>query len=104
MINELTEEEYLATMESGMLDVTENNEADIDIWPYAQLLSKEGLINQYVIENTLVEKVYKSKDGLYDHVLLPTLKTNRFVVLVVSKGLKQIKGYYQLNLDELYGV
>lgn len=102
MIEQLTEEEYLATMKSGMTDITESDEAVVDIWPYAQLLSKKGLINLYVVDNSLVEKVYESKDGSYHHVLLPTSNSNRFIVIVVLKGLKQIKGYYQLNLNELY--
>jgi hypothetical protein len=102
MIEQLTEKEYLATMKSGMTDITESDKAVVDIWPYAQLLSNEGLINRYVVDNTLVEKVYESKDGSYHHVLLPTSNSNRFVVIVVLTDLKQIKGYYQLNLDELY--
>ena len=65
-------------------------------------LVRQHIILPYVFENNLVEKVYRSKDGKYDHVLLPTEKNNCFVVLVVDINSKTVLGYHLLDLNKLY--
>ncbi len=104
MINELSQEAYLSTMSKGMIDVTENAEPVMDIWPYVRLLHTQGLIPVYVIEHTLVEKVYRSKDGRYDHVLLPDFNKNIFFVILMDNFENFILGHYRLNLNCEYGL
>ena len=102
MTQEINQSEYNSTMTSGMSDVTETAEPVADIWPYVDMLSNEGNVSTYVLDNSLVEKVYRSKDGKYDHVLLPTVKQNYFVVLVIDRKAKAIKGHHLLDLNKLY--
>jgi len=50
----------------------------------------------------LVEKVYRSWDGSYDHVLLPTAEENYFVVLIIDIKENATKVHYLLDLIILY--
>lgn len=102
MTKEINQVEYNSTMTSGMTDVTETAEPVVDVWPYVEMLTSEGIVSNYVLENSLVEKVYRSKDSKYDHVLLPTAKENYFIVLVVDIKAKAIIGHHQLDLNKLY--
>lgn len=89
-------------MIGGMTDVTETAEPVVDVWPYVEMLSTEGVVSNYVLENSLVEKVYRSKDSKYDHVLLPTANENYFVVLVIDIKAKAIIGHHLLDLNKVY--
>lgn len=102
MTNAISQLEYKNTMIGGMTDVTETAEPVVDIWPYVELLSNDGVVSDYVLKNRLVEKVYRNKDGKYDHVLLPTAKDNYFVVLVIDIKEKATKGHHLLDLNILY--
>jgi hypothetical protein len=102
MTKEINQVEYNNTLTGGMTDVTQTAEPVVDVWPYVELLSKEGIVSNYVLENSLVEKVYRSKDSKYDHVLLPTAKENNFLVLVIDIEAKAIMGHHQLDLNKLY--
>lgn len=102
MTKEINQVEYNRTMTGGMTDVTETAEPVVDVWPYVEMLSNEGIVSDYVLENFLVEKVYRSNDGKYDHVLLPTAKDNHFVVLAIDIKAKSIIGHHLLNLNKLY--
>lgn len=104
MINELNQEAYVSTMSNGMVDVTESAEPVLDIWPYARMLHAEGLIPAYVIEHSLVEKVYRSKDGRYDHVLLPDSNKNIFFVILIDNFESSVMGHFKLDLNRAYGI
>jgi hypothetical protein len=104
MIEQLTEEAYLSTMQSGMENVTEDVLPVMDIWPELVPLIESGVVDSYVADKELVEYVYRSKDGKYDHVILPTSKKNNFVVVIVEITGKKIKGYFKLDIGELYGI
>ena len=71
MTNELTESEYGETMNGKMQDITETAEPVVDIWPYVELLVSAEVVLHYVFDKTLVESVYRSQDGVFDHILLP---------------------------------
>ena len=102
MTKEITQKEYESTMKSGMQDITETAEPAVDIWAYVEILVKQGIVSKYVLENFLVEKVYRSKDNKYNHVLLPTATENYFIVLVANIVAKDIEGHYLLDLNNLY--
>lgn len=104
MTIQLTKDEYLGTMGTKMVDVTDTAEPAVDIWPYIQQLTKDKLVLEYFYENNLVEKVYKNDTGTFDHVLIPTDNQNIFVVIVVDLPQAKIKGHYKLDLEEEYGI
>ena len=104
MTNELTESEYRGTMNGKMQDVTETAEPVVDIWPYVELLVKANVVLQYVFDRELVESVYRSQDGVFDHILIPTDNSNCFTVVVVDLLRRKIKGHYKLDLNKEYGI
>jgi hypothetical protein len=100
MTTELNQGHYLQTMTSGMVDVSDIAKADTDIWAYVAVLVKDKIILPYVLKKQLVEKVYRSKDEKYDHVVLPTDDKNHFVVLIVDRVAKNIQGHFLLDLEQ----
>ena len=102
MIKEINQHDYKSTMMSGMSDVTETAEPVVDVWPYVKVLADEGIVSKYVPENFLVEKVYRSNDNNYDHVLLPTSRENYVVVLVINIKTQAIIGHLLLEKTSLY--
>jgi hypothetical protein len=90
MIKEISQADYESTMAESMINVTETAEPVVDIWLYVELLVQENIVASYVWENNLVEKVYRSKDNRYDHVLLPTARENYFIVLLIDINAKPL--------------
>jgi hypothetical protein len=103
MTTELSKSEYQSTMRGGMQDVTETAEPVVDIWPFVEQLVQSGIVLPYVLAKFLVEKVYRNSEGSFDHVLLPTDKSNFFVAVIVDLHNKEVKGYYRLNFNKEYG-
>lgn len=104
MIPELTEEEFKGTFSPKMREVTETADAVTDIWPMVKLLNDRKIVEDHTYQNELVAHVYRNTASTFDHVLLPGGSKNRFVVIVVDIPEKMVKGYYNLNLDDLYGL
>lgn len=99
----LTEKEFKSTFTGQMVDVTETAEPTVDIWPYVEQLTIENMVDKYVFEKTLVEKVYRNQTNSFEQILLPTQHSNNFVIIVVDLVNKSIYGHYLLNLNALYG-
>jgi hypothetical protein len=104
MTTRLTEKEYKETMTDKMIDVTATADAAVDIWSYVQLLTKDNEVSSYVYDNQLVEMVYRNNQGTFDHVLIPTDKSNVFVVIIVDLKKEKIKGHFRLDLNKEYGL
>lgn len=104
MIIELTETEFKSTFGDKMIDVTETAEASLDIWPYVELLNKMGVVEDIVYQDELIEYVYRNDTLSFDHVLLSTSLANHYLVIVVDLPRTEVKGYYKLNLNDLYGL
>jgi hypothetical protein len=104
MIPELTEEEFKRTFSPKMREVTATEDAVTDIWPAVKLLNDRGIVENHTYRNELVAHVYRNDVSTFDHVLLPSAFKNRFVVIVVDIPEKMVKGYYNLNLNDLYGL
>lgn len=104
MTSELSKEQFINTMNGEMTDVTESEEAVVDIWDYVEELVNQRLIKPLVLERNLVEKVYRNTVSTFDHILLPTETTNNFIVIIVDLIQKKIAGHYKLNLNEEYGL
>jgi len=101
---ELSKIDFLSTLSPKMADVTEKAEPTVDIWPFVKELAYEGIVEQYVYDNNLVEKVYRNQLNWCDQVLLPTRTENSFVIILVDLEQKLIMGYYRLNLNSEYGL
>ena len=103
-IHELSSEQFRNTMGDGMVNATDSAEPVTDIWPYVGVLVKTGVVQNYVLQNNLVESVYRNKANTFDHVLLATSDSNNFVVIVVDLIKKEITGYFLLDLNKEYGL
>lgn len=97
---EMNTEDYHLTMRTGMMDVTETIEAIANIWPYAEELANLNLVQSYIVTHKLIEKVYRSVDGLYDHILLAAPEKNCYAVIIIDRDKKAIAGHHFLNLNE----
>ena len=100
----LTEPEFKATMKAPMVDVTAAPGETIDIWQYVATIAAEVGLPALVLKKELVEQVYRCDGGAYDHVLLPTEKKNKFVVVVVNRPHSSIAGHHILDLNREYGI
>jgi hypothetical protein len=103
-IPELNNAQYLSTMISPMTDVTKTAEPLVDIWPTVQSLAGMHLVPALVEKSHLVKAVYRNRAGTYDHVLLPTSRTDTFVCVVVNNNHRRIEGYYILDLAKEYSL
>ena len=100
----LAKQEYLATCQGKMKDVTSLGDAAVDVWPYVAE-AKQGLeISEYAVEKRLVELVYRSEDGSFDHVLIPYGVENVYLAIIVDRVEESVHGHYLLDLNEEYGV
>ena len=100
----LTEAEFKATMQEPMVDVTTSPGDVVDIWPYVASVARSVSLPALVLEKELVDHVYRSGDGVHDHVLLPTEKKNRFFVIIVDRTKSAVTGHHILDLNHLYGI
>lgn len=103
-IKELSSEEFKKTFGTKMTDVTETAEPLVDIWGSVEELAKGNIVDRYVFERNLVERVYRNNTFTFDHVLLPTKSSNIFIVIVVDLTNKSIPGYSVLDLNKEYGI
>ena len=104
MVRLLTKEDFLATCVGKMTDVTPRADPVLDIWPYVAE-ARSGLdLAQYAFEHRLVELVYRSENGRFDHVLIPYGVENVYLAVVVDRSQKQVHGHYLLDLNEEYSV
>jgi len=104
VIRELTTDQFRTTFGKQMVDVTQTAEPKVDIWPYIKQLTKENIVLNYVLDNQLVEKVYRDSANTFDHILLPTDYKDIFMVIVVNLKRKQIIGHIKLDLKQEHGV
>ena len=100
----LTETEFKATMKEPMVDVTAAPGDVVDIWPYVYGVATEVGLPALVLKKELVEQVYRSGNGIHDHVLLPTEKKNKFIVIVVDRARSSVAGHHILDLSREYGL
>lgn len=101
---ELSEKEYLDTMQGRMKNITDSADCLVDIWGYASNFGIRTQLSEYGFENQLVESVYENEEGTYQHILLFGTSENVFVVIVVDVQKREIFGHYYLDLNEKYGL
>ncbi len=102
---ELTEKEFKSTFSEKMNDVTGSADAIVDIWEYVELLDKENcFLTRDILENGFVEKVYRNSGNKYDQILIPTVKKNVYLIIIVNIDGQNIYGHYLLDLNKEYGI
>jgi hypothetical protein len=104
MTRQLTKAEYMNTMTGSMLDVTDSANPLTNIWDYVSKLVEETIVMKYVLDNNIIEKVYRNPAKSFDHVLLPTGNENIFIVIIVDLYNPSIYGHYMLDLNKEYGL
>ena len=104
MTKQLTDTEFRNTFSDKMTDVTEIAEPVMDIWHYVDELVKQNIVDNYIYDNNIVEKVYRNDTATFDHILLPTDNQNIFITLVVDLTNKNIIGHIKLDLNKRYGL
>ena len=90
--NSLTEAIFKATTEGKMSNVTQQPGHCIDIWPYVRQLQESIQLPRNVLDDRVVEYVYRSQFNHYDHVLIPSAK-NVFLVIVVDRIQASVYGH-----------
>jgi hypothetical protein len=87
-----------------MQNVTELCDAILDVWPYIVEVSRGLELSDYAFEHRLVELVYRSEDGRFDHVLIPYGVENVYLAIIVDRKGQRVHGHYLLDLNKEYGV
>lgn len=96
-IRELSEEEFKMTFGKKMTDVTHQVIDPIDIWSYVEKVRKGN-------SNKDVESVYSNDTESFDHVLLLSSSSNKYLVIVIDLLKRKVFGHYFLDLNKEYGI
>lgn len=102
--NLLSEDDFKATFDGKMSNVTSQPGDCIDIWSYVRQVQSSVGLSQYSIDEELVESVYRSQNNKYDHVLVPHGRKNVFLTIVVDREHRTIYGHRLLDLNAEYGL
>ena len=103
-ISELSEEEYLGTMQGGMKNITGSAAIPDDIWLYAEAPAVRRLLSGECLSRRRAEAVYENTAGGYRHTLLCGNRKNVYAVIVSDTENGGIIGHYLLDLNEKYGL
>ena len=100
---ELSAAEFAACFEEPMLDVTDDEDADldIDIWPYVDALDPKAFDVERFND---VDRVYQDARGRYDQIIIETDRPDIFLVVVVDIEARSIHGHRLLDLNVEYGL
>lgn len=75
----------------------------IDVFGYVAAVPADDLSGHELLDR-LVERVYRSEDDRFDHVLVATKTQNVFLTVVVDLATNAVHGHHLLDLDALYGI
>ena len=100
----LTEAEFQATFSAPMQRAGQDEEPPFDFWPYVDAIPYEDFLG-YDCSEGVVDWVWRSADGRFEHILINT-NENRdvFMVVVVDRAGKCVVGHRLLDLPAEYGV
>ncbi len=104
----LTKEELRQTFGPTMINISGREdetspEGVIDIAPYCQAIPDSDL-GDHKPHDLEVDRVYRTSDDRYDHVLLMTHSKNIYMVVVIDLQQDRILGHHVLDLNKEYGV
>ena len=88
----------LSTFVHPMRRLGEVPRDEIEVWPYVDALPFDPT------DGNDVECVYRSADGRWDHVLIPTAVTPHYLVVIVDVERNEVLGHHELTLNDQYGV
>ena len=88
----------LSTIVHPMRRLSEVPRDEIEVWPYVDELPDDPT------DGNDVECVYRSADGRWDHVLIPTEVDPMYLVVVVDVVRNEVLGHHVLTLNDQYGV
>ncbi|WP_426490676.1 hypothetical protein [Hymenobacter sp. 102] len=101
--NKLSHEQYQATFQAPMLDVTATAEPILDIWPYVDSVVPNDL-EGYQLTDRIVRHVYQDPKRRFLHVLVSTNDINVFLVVILNLKSIKVHGHYLLDLPKLYNL
>jgi hypothetical protein len=101
--HKLSYQEYQATFDTPMLDVSQTAEPVLDIWPYVEAVPESDLEGFNLLDGP-VRYVYQSPAGQYLHVLVSTDDEKTFLVIIIDVLSVKIVGHYLLDLASFYGL
>jgi len=99
-IRPLTKAEYLKTISGQLTVVTALNDAAADVWAYVYAAGPDVQVSPLVFYDRVVENVFRTKDGRYDQVLIPSVEPNVFVSVIVDRHKRKVRGHYVLNFNK----
>ena len=100
-IRRLTAEEFRATVEEPMRDMTRIPGAavDLDIWPYTEAV----LAAEFADQDTSkwdVKRVYCNAPNTFQHVLIPTGRGRGYLIIVIDVAEAEVFGYFLQGEDD----
>ena len=98
----LSEPEFKATMSSPMQNATDDSGEPFDIWGYVRAVPP-GDYEGHALPGEFVERVYRSADGRFDHVLVMTRTKNVYLAVVVDLAGNRVHGHHLLDLNQKSG-
>jgi hypothetical protein len=90
----------LSTFVHPMRELSELPRDEIEVWPYVDELGDDP----FATAGNDVECVYRSADGRWDHVLVPSAVAPTYLVVVVDVERNVIVGHHVLTLNDQYGL
>jgi len=97
-VRELDEAEFKATIVAPMQRLDDIDDP-IDIWPYVDPIATRF----HVHPDGLVDVVYRTADGRFDHVCVKTTMKDVYLVVIVDIERRIVHGHHLLDLPGLYG-
>lgn len=99
----LSDDAFKATFMAPMRDVTADPGEVIDIWDYVAAVPA-GDLEGRTPQPPLIQCVYRSADGAYDHVLVITDAPDVYLVIVIDRTAMRVHGHRLLDLPQDYGL
>ena len=90
----------LSTFVHPMRRLTEVPRDEIEVWPYVDELGDDP----YGTDGNDIECVYRSADGRWDHVLIPSDAVPVYLVVVIDREHDEVLGHHVLTLNDQYGI
>jgi hypothetical protein len=98
-IRPLTKEDYLVTISGPLTNVTALGDGVADIWAYVYAAGPDVQVSPQVFYNQIIKDVFRTQNGRYDQVLIPSVVPNVFVAIIVDRKKKKVHGHYILDFN-----
>lgn len=98
-IRPLAKEEYLATIRGRLTNVTQEADGVADVWAYVYEAGPDVQVSPEVFYNRIVTDVFRTENGRYDQVMIPSIWPNVYVAVIVDRARRQVHGHYLLDFN-----